>query len=121
MEKHLTFSRSVPGPDSAFSMEPHEFKAMVEAIRAAEKALGEVHYGPTKEEVKTRIYRRSLFVVKDMITGEAFTAENVRSIRPGHGLHTRYLDEIIGRVASRDIQRGSPVTWDLVGGSRINR
>jgi pseudaminic acid synthase len=121
MEKHFTLSRSIPGPDSAFSMEPHEFKAMVEAIRAAEKALGEVHYGPTKEEVKTRVYRRSLFVVKDMKAGETFTAENVRSIRPGHGLHTRYLDEVIGRVARCDIQRGSPVTWDFVAGSRINR
>lgn len=121
MEKHFTLSRSIPSLDSAFSMEPYEFKAMVEAIRAAEKALGEVHYGPTKEEVKTRVYRRSLFVVEDMKAGETFTAENVRSIRPGHGLHTRYLGEVMGRVASRDIQRGSPVTWDLVAGSRINR
>jgi N-acetylneuraminate synthase len=121
VEKHFTLSRDISGPDSAFSLEPQEFKAMVEAIRTAEEALGEVWYGATEQEAANRVFRRSLFVVEDVKAGETFTAENVRSIRPGHGLHTRYLGEVIGRVAGRDIQRGSPVTWDLVAGSRINR
>ena len=117
VEKHFTLSRDIPGPDSAFSLEPHELKAMIEAVRAAEEALGTVHYGVGEHEAKSRVFRRSLFVVRDMNAGEVFTAENVRSIRPGHGLHTRYLDEIIGRCASQDIKRGTPLSWDLVTGS----
>jgi N-acetylneuraminate synthase len=115
IEKHFTLSRAMTGPDSAFSLEPHEFKSMVEAVRAAEKALGTVHYGVSEREAGTRVFRRSLFVVQDMKARERFTAENVRSIRPGCGLHTRHLEQVIGRYASRDIDRGTPLTWDLVG------
>ena len=114
VEKHLALSRHIPGPDSAFSLEPHEFKEMVEAIRRAEKALGQVHYGMSQEEAKSRVFRRSLFVVEDVKAGESFSAENVRSIRPGHGLHTRHLEEILGRKASRNIQRGTPLAWELI-------
>jgi pseudaminic acid synthase len=117
VEKHFTLSRDVPGPDSAFSLEPHEFKAMVDAVRVAEKALGEVRYEVTEHEAASRVFRRSLFVVQDVKAGEVFTAENVRSIRPGNGLHTRYWREVIGRCATQDIQRGTPLTWDMVGGS----
>lgn len=113
IEKHITLSRADGGPDSAFSLEPHEFKAMVEAVRVAEKALGTVHYGVSEAESKSRVFRRSLFVVKDMKAGEAFTEENVRSIRPGYGLHTRYLNEVIGKVSSCDIPRGTPLNWGL--------
>jgi N-acetylneuraminate synthase len=116
VEKHFTLSRDIPGPDSAFSLEPQEFKTMVEAVRTAEKAFGQVHYGVSEQEAKSRVFRRSLFVVKDTKAGEVFTEENVRSIRPGHGLHTHHLCEIIGRCATRDIQRGTPLTWDMVGG-----
>ena len=115
VEKHFTLSRDVPGPDSAFSLEPHEFKAMVEAIRVAEKALGEVCYEATERERASRVFRRSLFVVQDVRAGEVFMTENVRSIRPGYGLHTRYLGDVIGRYATRNIERGTPLTWDLVG------
>ncbi len=115
IEKHLTLSRSQPGPDSAFSLEPHEFKAMVDAVRVAEKALGEVHFGVSAHEESSRVFRRSLFVVEDVRQGEMFSAKNVRSIRPGHGLHTRHLAEILGRHASRDIERGTPLSWDLIG------
>jgi N-acetylneuraminate synthase len=111
IEKHFTLSRADGGPDSAFSLEPNEFKAMVAAVRVAEKALGTVHYGVSGAEAKSRIFRRSLFVVKDMKAGEVFTEENVRSIRPGYGLHPRYLDEIIGRRAVCIIKRGTPLTW----------
>ena len=116
IEKHFTSSRSVPGPDSVFSLEPGEFKAMVDAVRTAEKALGRVNYQVTEKEAASRIFRRSLFVVKDMKAGEVFTEENVRSIRPGHGLHTRYLPEIIGRTAVKTINKGEPFKWDLIGG-----
>jgi len=114
LEKHLTLSRGLIGPDSTFSMEPHEFKEMVEALRTTEKAMGRVCYGASENEMKTRILRRSLFVVEDVKAGDRFTHMNVRSIRPGHGLHTRSLDQIIGRQASRDIQRGTPLTWELI-------
>ncbi len=114
IEKHLTLSRATPGPDSGFSLEPHEFKAMVEAVRTAEKALGEVHYGLSEKEEASRVFRRSLFVVQDVKRGEIFTPVNVRSIRPGHGLHTRHLDEVLGKRAAHDIERGTPLSWDLV-------
>jgi pseudaminic acid synthase len=114
IEKHFTLSRSLKGPDSAFSLEPPEFKTMADAVRVAEKALGEIHFGLTESERSTRVFRRSLFVVRDVRQGEIFNEENVRSIRPGHGLHTRYLGEIVGKRASRDIERGTPLNWDLV-------
>jgi pseudaminic acid synthase len=114
IEKHLTLSRSEPGPDSAFSLEPQEFKEMVEAVRVAEKALGEVHFGVSEKEASSRVFRRSLFVVRDVKCGEKFTAENIRAIRPGHGLHTRHLIEILGQKATRDIDRGTPMSWELV-------
>jgi len=114
IEKHLTLSRSEPGPDSAFSLEPHEFKAMAEAVRIAEKALGQVHFGVSAKEADSRVFRRSLFVVQSMKRGEAFTTENLRSIRPGYGLHTRHLPEVLGRQAARDIERGTPLSWELV-------
>jgi len=114
IEKHLTLSRSEPGPDSAFSLEPHEFKEMVDAVRIAERALGEVHFGVGAKEASSRVFRRSLFVVRDVKRGELLTAENVRSIRPGNGLHTRHLPEILGRQAACDIERGTPLSWDLV-------
>jgi pseudaminic acid synthase len=114
VEKHFTLSRDIGGPDSAFSLEPHEFKAMVEAIRTVEKALGKVHYGITEQEAKSRVFRRSLFVVKDMKAGEMFTEENVRSIRPGHGLHPRHLNDVLGRRAAQDIKRGTPLSWELI-------
>ena len=114
VEKHLTLSRAEPGPDSVFSLEPEEFRAMVDAVRVAEKALGRVYFGLSEKESASRVFRRSLFVVEDMKAGQVFTPRNVRSIRPGHGLHTRHLPEILGNKATRDIERGSPLTWECV-------
>jgi pseudaminic acid synthase len=114
VEKHLTLARAAGGPDSAFSLEPAEFKAMVDAVRMAEKALGSVHFGVSEREASSRVFRRSLFVVRDLKMGEQFTPESVRSIRPGHGLHTRHLTEVLGKTAAVDIQRGTPLSWDLV-------
>ena len=117
IEKHFTLSRATPGPDSAFSLEPDEFRAMVEAVRTAEKALGGVRYGVGPEEEKSRVFRRSLFAVKDVKAGEVFTEENVRSIRPGHGLAPKHLPEVLGRRAAEDIGRGTPLGWRHVAGS----
>jgi pseudaminic acid synthase len=114
IEKHITLSRSVSGPDSAFSLEPKEFKTMVDSVRIAEKALGKILFGPGAEESSMRAFRRSLFVVQAVKRGESFTSENVRAIRPGYGLHTRHLPEVLGRHAARDIERGTPLSWDLV-------
>jgi pseudaminic acid synthase len=114
VEKHFTLSRAITGPDSAFSLEPHEFKEMVDSIRMAEKACGSVSYEPTNQEVVSRVFRRSLFVVRDTAAGEAFTHENVRSIRPGHGLHPRHLETVCGRKATCAIVRGTPLTWEMV-------
>jgi len=114
IEKHFTLSRGVAGPDSAFSLEPQEFKAMVEAIRITEKALGQVQYTVTEREAASRNFRRSLFVVHDIAAGQAFTDENVRAIRPGYGLPPKHLPEILGKRAARDIKRGTPLTWDSV-------
>jgi N-acetylneuraminate synthase len=113
VEKHFTLSRSVPGPDAAFSLEPDEFKAMVDAIRVAERALGGVSYCVSEGERASRMYRRSLFVVEDVRKGEPFTERNIRSIRPAHGLHTRHLTEILGRRATRDLERGEPLQWEM--------
>ncbi len=118
IEKHLTLSRACAGPDSAFSLEPREFKAMVEGVRTTERTLGKVFYGMNPAEAKSRVFRRSLFVVKDVRAGELFTQQNVRSIRPGYGLHTRYLEEILGRAATQDIQRGTPLAWEMVAEQR---
>jgi pseudaminic acid synthase len=114
IEKHLTLSRSTPGPDSAFSLEPQEFKAMVDAIRTIEKALGTVHFGLSAKEEASRTFRRSLFVIEDVQQGEAFTPANVRSIRPAHGLHPRHLPEVLGKSASQKIKRGTPLRWEFV-------
>jgi pseudaminic acid synthase len=114
IEKHLTLSRSEAGPDSAFSLEPQEFKKMVDAVRIAERSLGAIHFGVEDKEAGSRVFRRSLFVVKNVRCGEEFTSENVRSIRPGYGLHTRHLADVLGQRASHDIERGTPLSWDLV-------
>ena len=114
VEKHFTLSRRQSGPDAAFSLEPDEFKVMVDDIRTTEKALGRVNYAVSPNESKNRMFRRSLFVVQDVKTGEPFTEENLRSIRPGNGLHTRHLPEVLERKAAQDIKRGTPLKWEHV-------
>jgi pseudaminic acid synthase len=116
VEKHLTIARADGGPDSAFSMEPDEFKAMVRDVRAAEAALGRIVYEPTAKEMRSRDFRRSLFVVADVKAGEPFTPENVRSIRPAAGMHTRNYERVLGSRAATDIAKGTPLTDAMVGG-----
>jgi len=113
IERHFTMSRDVPGPDSAFSLEPQEFREMVKAVREVEKALGKVHYEPSQRESASRIFRRSLFVVQDVPAGQLLTSDNVRSIRPGHGLAPKYLPIVLGRRAVRDLTRGEPLAWEM--------
>ncbi|HVS54022.1 MAG TPA: pseudaminic acid synthase [Opitutaceae bacterium] len=113
IEKHLTLSRAEPGPDSAFSLEPNEFKAMVEAVRTAGAALGNISYEVGEKEKPSRAFRRSLFVVEDIAAGESLTARNVRSIRPAAGLPPKHLPEILGRKAVRALPKGTPLSWDL--------
>jgi N-acetylneuraminate synthase len=116
IEKHFTLDRGDGAVDAAFSLEPAEFRALADACREAWQALGGVRTGPSAGEVGQRHFRRSLYVVADVAAGEPFSADNVRSIRPALGLHPRHLDAVIGRVAARDISRGEPLAWDMVGG-----
>jgi pseudaminic acid synthase len=111
IEKHFTLSRSVPGPDSAFSLEPHEFREMVEAVRTVERAIGDVHYGVTEHEAHSRVFRRSLFVVKDIAKGEQLTEKNIRSVRPGNGLAPKHLNAVLGRRAKSDLKAELPLAW----------
>ncbi|QAY67770.1 pseudaminic acid synthase [Paenibacillus protaetiae] len=115
IEKHFTLSRADGGVDSAFSMEPHEMKALVEETERAWQAIGKVSYGPTEKEKPSLKFRRSLYVSENIREGETFTYENVRAIRPGFGLPPKHLDQIIGKQAKRDIKKGTPVSWDLLG------
>jgi len=114
IEKHLTLDRKLGGPDTAFSLEPKEFKAMVKSVREVEKALGEVSYDLTEKMKKSRELSRSLFVVKDIKAGEIFTEENFRSIRPGYGLPPKHLKNILGKQATQDIRKGTPLTWEVL-------
>jgi pseudaminic acid synthase len=114
IEKHFILSRNSESPDDAFSLTPSEFKQMVDSVRIAEKSIGEITYGGVKTEEECKKFRRSLFVCKDIKKGELFTTENVRSVRPGKGLHTKYYDDVIGKVAKYDIEYGEPLSFDMI-------
>jgi len=114
VEKHFCLSREIKNPDSSFSMEPEEFKKMVEDIRTAERAKGIVSYECSKSESVSYLHRRSLFAVKDIKKGEMITKENVKAIRPGQGLKPKYYYEILGRTACVDIKYGTPMSFDLL-------
>ena len=114
IEKHFTLSRKTESPDSFFSLEPSELKELVTGVRNTEKALGEVYYGVTEGESKSRSFRRSLFVVEDIKKGQVFTEENVRSIRPADGLPPKEIKDIMGRGAKCDIKKGTPLSRDMV-------
>jgi pseudaminic acid synthase len=116
IEKHMTLKRADGGADSAFSMEPEEFKQMCIGVRQVEKALGKVSYELSEKQIKEREHTRSLFVCEDIKAGEIFTPENMRSIRPGYGLHTKYYEEILGKRAVADLEKGTPMAWKYVEG-----
>ena len=116
IEKHMTLKRSDGGADSAFSMEPEEFKEMCTGIRQVEKALGKVGFELSEEQIREREHTRSLFVSSDIKAGEVFSEKNIRSVRPGYGLHTRYYEEILGRKALADLEAGTPLDWKYIEG-----
>jgi N-acetylneuraminate synthase len=111
IEKHFTLSRQGGGVDSHFSLEPEEFKLMAENVRRVNRILGAPSFGPGVAEEGSMVFRRSLYVTEDVAEGEVFTAANVRSIRPGFGLAPRYREIVLGRRASRDVTRGTPLSW----------
>jgi pseudaminic acid synthase len=113
IEKHFILDKSIGGPDASFSLDKQEFKEMVDAVRDAEKSLGTVNYDLHEKKEKNVKFARSLFVVEDIKSGEVFTEQNVRSIRPGYGLHPRYYKDIIGKKSSKEIKKGTPVDWNL--------
>lgn len=114
IEKHFTLSRAEGGVDSAFSMEPHELKLLVEETERAWRSLGQVRYGPTSGEKSSLQYRRSLYVAEDMKAGDRFTSSNLRAIRPGLGLPPKHFEELLGKPVSRNVSKGTPVSWDLL-------
>ena len=114
IEKHFVLDRSIDSPDSSFSLTPEEFKSLVKDVRDTEKILGKVTYELTEKSKRSREHARSLFVVEDIKAGEIFTEKNVRSIRPAFGLHTRNLKEILGKQAKVDIEKGTPLKWELI-------
>jgi len=114
IEKHFTLSRADGGVDSAFSLEPRELQELVTESKRAWQALGEVSYGVSEKEKASLCFRRSLYIVKNMVAGEALTTENLRAIRPGLGLPPKHLDALLGKVVARDVKRGTPASWDLL-------
>lgn len=115
IEKHFTLNRADGGVDSAFSMEPGEMAQLVVEADRAWQSLGQVSYGATEKEKKSIVFRRSLYVVKDLNAGDVLTRENVRAIRPGLGLPTKYLDVVLGKRVKQDLHRGTALTWDVLG------
>lgn len=114
IEKHFILDRSIGGPDADFSLDKKEFKAMVDSVRKAEKAKGIVSYDLDEKKIKSREFSRSLFIVKDVKKGDIITKENIRSIRPGYGLHTKYYDEVLGKKFNDDLKKGTPLSFDVI-------
>lgn len=114
IEKHFCLSRDIKNPDSSFSMEPLEFKHMVSDIRNVEKAIGTVKYGPTSQEIDSMIFRRSIFVVKDIKKGERISEDCIKIIRPGYGLKPKYYSKVINMCAVQNISCGTPLGWDMI-------
>lgn len=115
IEKHFCLDRAIENPDSSFSMNPEEFAQMVRDVRQAEKAIGKVSYGATKQEKNSMVFRRSIFCVKDIEPGEVLTEENIRVIRPGYGMAPKYYEEILGQTALQKIERGTPIEHRMIG------
>lgn len=115
IEKHFCISRAIKNPDSTFSMEPQEFREMVDQVREVEKAFGSVFYGVSAQEESNACFRRSLFVVQDVAAGEQLTPENIRSIRPAYGLKPKYYKEVLGKRAARALKRGTPLSFEDIG------
>jgi len=114
IEKHFILDRSVGGPDASFSMNELEFTEMVKAVREAENAIGEINYDLTEKQIKGRDFSRSLYIVEDVKKGDVVTEKNVRSIRPGFGLHPKHFKELLGSTFIRNIEKGTPLSFSLI-------
>lgn len=114
IEKHFTLDRLDGGVDSSFSLEPYEFEQLVIETERAFQSLGHVQYGPTEAEIRSVTRRRSIYVIKDMQAGELFSADNIRCIRPGHGLKPKHWDHVLGRPCKKPLRRGMPLAWDMI-------
>lgn len=114
IEKHFILSRSMGGADSEFSLEPQEFKVMVDAVRDTEKLMGKVTYDLSAKSLKSREFSRSLFIAQDVKAGEILTAQNVRSVRPGFGMAPKYLKEVLGKTFKKNASKGTPLAWELI-------
>ena len=114
IEKHFTLSRADGGVDAAFSLEPSEMLALVMETERAWQSLGRVSYGPTPDEQRSLVYRRSLYATKDLMAGDKLTAGNMRAIRPGYGLPPKFYDLLLGRRVVSNVDRGTPLSWDLL-------
>ncbi|WP_062109472.1 pseudaminic acid synthase [Bacillus niameyensis] len=114
IEKHLTLSRAEGGVDAAFSLEPEEFRSLVSETEKAWHSIGEISYGPTEKETQSLQYRRSLYITEEMKRGDVLTKDNIRAIRPGNGLPPKYIDIILGKKIKKDVEKGTPVSWDLL-------
>lgn len=114
IEKHFTLNRADGGVDSAFSLEPDELKSLVVETERAWQSLGQVSYGPTEAEKKSLMFRRSVYFAEDIQAGEVLTAKNLRVVRPGFGLHPRFYQSLLGKRARNNIEKGTPVVWDLI-------
>lgn len=115
IEKHFTIRRSDGGVDSAFSMEPQEFKDMVTEVNKAKDAIGKVHFGLTESELRSRVFRRSIYISEDVKKGEIFSEKNLRVIRPGLGLEPKFYETVLGKAAKNDFKKGTPLSWDKIG------
>jgi N-acetylneuraminate synthase len=115
IEKHFTLRRADGGVDSTFSLEPEELAALVVETERAWQSLGEVRYGPTEAELKSLVFRRSIYIAKPVKAGEVLTPDNLRCVRPGLGLPPRYYEQLLGRKVGRDAPAGTPMSWDLLG------
>lgn len=114
IEKHFILDRSIGGPDASFSMNEEEFTAMVKAVREAESAIGVVNYNLTEKQIKGKDFSRSLYVVEDIKAGEMITEKNVRSIRPGFGMHPKHFKNVLGLKVSTDLEKGMSLKWELL-------
>ncbi len=114
IEKHFILDKSIGGPDASFSLDENEFSQLVHSIRSAEKAMGKVNYDLSEKQIKSRSFSRSLYVVQDIRKGDAFSTENIRSIRPGFGMHPKYFEEVLGKIARCDLERGTSLSNEYI-------
>lgn len=114
IEKHFILNKSIGGPDAHFSLDEQEFKQMVDAVRLAERMMGKANYDMTEKKLKSREFSRSLFISEDLKKGDVLSENNIKSVRPNYGLHTKYYNDVIGKIAKIDLSKGTPLSWEVL-------